>query len=107
MLDAYFNALVVEALHWEGETNVVAVHDSWFVPAVHLYVDRAGGCAGAELVERAIADAGREWLNGIGGVYGWLADATLGTPHRRFAREIRQRWRRRITEQRWPRFTAS
>jgi hypothetical protein len=31
-LDAYFNALVLEALHWEGETNVVAVHDSWFVP---------------------------------------------------------------------------
>jgi hypothetical protein len=104
-LDAFFNALVLEELHWEGETNVVAVHDSWFVPAIHIYNDRAR--LGTALVERCIEHAGREWLEGIGTVYGWLMDATLGTPYRRFARELRRAWWKRVIEQRWPKFTAS
>jgi len=31
-LDAYFNALVIEELRDEGAENIVAIHDSWFVP---------------------------------------------------------------------------
>ena len=38
---------------------------------------------------------------------GLFVDATLGTPYRRFAREIRRAWYRRIADQRWPKFTAS
>jgi len=105
-LDAYFNALVLEGLHGEGETNVVAIHDSWFVPEICVNVD--GDCvAGSALVASCIERAGRTWLEGIGTVYGWFVDATLGTPYRRFARQIRRAWYRRIADQRWPTFTAS
>jgi len=108
-LDAYFNALVLMDLHGEGERNVVAIHDSWFVPAIHLDPESGFTWArpGAELVERSIRWAGQSWLEGIGSVYGWFVDATLGTPYRRFAREIRRAWYRRIADQRWPKFTAS
>ncbi len=110
-MDAYFNALVLEDLHGRGVTQIVAVHDGWFVPETIVMGRGEEGepmlGPGAQLLEHAIEHVGREWLEGIGGVYGWLADATLGTPHRRFAREIRQRWRRRIAEQRWPQFTAT
>jgi hypothetical protein len=110
-LDAYFNALVLEGLHAEGETNVIAVHDSWFVPEIHpeIHLDRHRDqfTSGAELVEYCIEQAGKEWLEGIGSVYGWFMDATRGTPYRRFARELRRAWCKRVTERRWPKFTAS
>jgi len=111
-LDAFFNALVLENLHAEGERDVVAIHDSWFVPAVHeLDSVRPDGRKelepGSELVARSIELAGQDWLEGIGSVYGWFVDATLGTPYRRFARQIRRAWYRRIADQRWPKFTAS
>jgi hypothetical protein len=108
-LDAFFNALVLEDLHWEGETNVVAIHDSWLVPLVYL-VPESGYTQhrlGSELVARCIEYAGRPWLEGIGSVYGWFVDATLGTPYRRFARELRRAWCKRVAEKRWPKFTAS
>jgi hypothetical protein len=107
-LDAFFNALVLEGLNREGETNVVAVHDSWFVPLVHIYPTRPReSWSGEQLVEHCIENAGRPWLEGIGSVYGWFVDATLGTPYRRFARELRRAWCARVAEKRWPRFTAS
>ena len=105
-LDAFFNALVLEGLHAEGETNVVAIHDSWFVPQLHV-IGPGRYVAGQELAAGCIEKAGRAWLEGIGSVYGWFVDATLGTPYRRFAREIRRAWYRRIADQRWPKFTAS
>jgi hypothetical protein len=104
-LDALFDALVLENLHEEGERDVVAIHDSWFVPAVH---EQDGELeSGYELVARSIELAGQSWLEGSGSVYGWFVDATLGTPYRRFARELRRAWCKRVTEQRWPKFTAS
>jgi hypothetical protein len=106
MVDAFFNALVLEGLHDEGETNVVAVHDSWFVPLVCTRVGGPSG-SGAALVERRIEQAGRCWLENIGSVYGWFVDATLGTPYRLFARELRRAWYKRVAEERWPKFTAS
>jgi hypothetical protein len=106
-LDAFFNALVLEALHREGETNVVAIHDSWFVPMIHINAAGFGGELGSKLVARCIEQAGHPWLEGIGGVYGWFADATLGTPHRRFARKLRLAWRKRVKDGLWPKFTAT
>jgi hypothetical protein len=71
------------------------------------YPDGRPVAVGEKVLDAAIADAGQEWLEGIGGVYSWLADATIGTPHRGFAREIRKRWRRRVAAGDWPRFTAA
>ena len=82
---------------------------SWFVPAIHL-VPESGFTqtqAGSEFVADCIRHAGRYWLEGIGSVYGWFVDATLGTPYRRFAHELRRAWCKRVTEKRWPKFTAS
>ena len=104
-LDAFFNALVLEGLHREGVTNVVAIHDSWFVPALCVSAD-GDYVTGPELVASCIEEAGRPWLEGIGTVYGWFADVTLGTPYRRFARELRRAWCRRVADHGWPMFTA-
>src|SRR5262249_61728281 len=42
-LDTYFNALVLMELSGEfGVRNVVAIHDSWFVPGVHNHYDMPG-----------------------------------------------------------------
>ena len=106
-LDAYFNALVLQRLYKAGLTNVVAIHDSWFVPLVVSYPDGRPWAAGEKVLQDAIVDAGREWLEGIGSVYRWLADETLGTPHRAFARDIRKRWRERVAIGDSPRFAAS
>jgi hypothetical protein len=62
---------------------------------------------GERLLRDAITEAGQEWFEGIGSVYGWFADALLGTRHRKFARERRQSWRRRVVDHCWPKFTAS
>jgi hypothetical protein len=113
-LDAYFNALVLSHLRWECLDNVVANHDSWIVPVFHLYVDRPGGCLGKELLDEALEQAGRDWLclktsfsPGIGGVYDWLVGTLTGSPYEDLATSARDRWRQRVAEQRWPRFTAS
>jgi hypothetical protein len=111
-IDAFFNALVLEDLHAKGVANVVAVHDSWFIPDFHHQYDPDDYEASfpadtAAFLESCITRAGRPWLEGIGSVYGWFVDATRGTPYRRFARELRRVWYKRVAEERWPNFTAS
>jgi hypothetical protein len=114
-LDAYFNALVLAYLGWECLHNVVAIHDSWIIPAFHLYVDRPGGCLGSELLGRALDAASRDWLcaktplsPGIGVVYEWFVSALTGSPYEDLATSARDRWRQRVDDwHRWPKFTAS
>jgi len=84
----------------------VAIHDSWFVPLVVYYPAGRAVAVGEKVLQSAIADAGQEWLEGLGDVYGWFADQTLGTPHRKLARGVRQCWRRRVSAGRWPIFTT-
>jgi hypothetical protein len=112
-LDAYFNALVLTYLGWECLDNFVAIHDSWIVPLFHLYVDQPGGCSGSELLGRALDDASRDWLcatttlsSGLGGVYEWFVGALTGSPYEDLATGARDRWRQRLAEGRWPKFTA-
>jgi hypothetical protein len=113
-LDGYFNALVLTYLSEQCLDNVVAVHDSWIIPVFHLYVDRPGGCSGSELLGRALEDASLDWLSaktslspGIGVVYEWFVSALTGSPYEDLATGARDRWRRRVAEQRWPRFMAN
>jgi hypothetical protein len=40
-------------------------------------------------------------------IHDQLAAALSGSPHERFALDIRERWRERVDAERWPRFTAS
>ena len=40
-------------------------------------------------------------------VYDWFVKALTGTEYEGFAVEVRDRWRRRVAEKRWPHFTAS
>jgi hypothetical protein len=134
-LDAYFNALVLEYLAGRGLTQIIAVHDGWFVPAsveADLYDDDGVPLSGAQVLAHAITYVGAEWLSGVGRipdpdkllryftavppdetrpglavVYDWFADSLKGSPYDTFACEVRDRWRRRVPEQRWPQFTAS
>jgi hypothetical protein len=146
-LDAYFNALVIEELRGEGAENIVAIHDSWFVPRFVLYWDRPGHQAGEQALERAIQHAGRDWIHdnrispeavlldklssgpldefleglregtarsvrdhksmpGIQSVYVWFVDQLTGSPYEEFARRVYDRWQRRVSEGRYPQFTA-
>jgi len=134
-LDAYFNALVLEYLAGRGLAQTIAVHDGWFVPAsveANLYDDDGVPMSGAQVLAHAIAYVGAEWLSGVGRipdddkpfryfatvppdenrpgltvVYDWFAESLKGSSYEGFASEVRDRWRRRVTEERWPQFTAS
>jgi len=44
---------------------------------------------------------------GLRVVYDWFVNSLKGSPYEAFAIEIRDRWRKRVAEKRWPRFTAS
>jgi len=56
-LEAFFNSLVLERLHQNGETNVVGIHDSWFVPAICVDAD-GDYVVGPKLVASCIDEAG-------------------------------------------------
>jgi len=135
MTDAYFNALVLEYLAARGLTQIIAVHDGWFVPAsveTDLRDDDGVPFSGAQVLAHAIEYAGQEWLSGVGRipdldkplryfttvppdetrpglavVYDWFADSLKGSPYHDFALQIRSRWHERVAADRWPRFTAS
>jgi hypothetical protein len=128
MLDAYFNALVLEFLGFSSIENIVAVHDGWFVPE---YVDTGSGVSGRKILENLIHTAGQLWLAdgadrtwdpawasvdkpfvrpsgpGLSAVYDQFATALAGSPYENFALQIRAHWRARVAARRWPRFTAS
>jgi hypothetical protein len=134
-LDAYFNALVLEYLDGCGVTQVVAVHDGWFVPwqvRTDLRDDESMPLSGAQILERAIEYVGQEWLSGVrrvpdpdkplryyttvppdetrpglGVVYDWFVGALKSSPYEDFALEVRTRWRKRVADKRWPQFAAS
>ena len=134
-LDAYFNALVLEYLAGRGLTQIIAVHDGWFVPAsfeADLYDDDGVPLSGAQVLAHAITYVGAEWLSGVGRVpdpdkplryfttvppdetrpglavvYDRFVESLKGSPYEAFACEVRDRWRWRVADQRWPEFTAS
>jgi hypothetical protein len=114
-LDAYLSSLVIEGLCAEvGVTNVIALHDAWLVgerlPARHLNPELGLIVPGEVVLERALAQAGKKWLLGLGVVYDRLiyylgGNLTFGP----FVRDIKSRWQARVDArpQRWPRFLAS
>ena len=70
-LDAYFNALVLEYLHYIGVDEIIAVHDAWFVPReveTILQDDDTGAFSGSAVLDWAIDYVGQEWLSGVGRV---------------------------------------
>jgi hypothetical protein len=135
MMDAYFSALVLEYLTGRGVTEIIAVHDGWFVAAsveAGLYDDDGVPLSGGQLLAHSITYVGAEWLSGVrripdtdkplryfttvpqdgtrpglSVVYDWFADSLKASPYETFACEVRARWRRRVVEERWPEFTAS
>jgi hypothetical protein len=88
--------------------------------------------SGDAFLKRAINYVGQEWLSGVGRipdldkplryftavppnevrpglgvVYDWFANSLRGSPYEAFGSEVRERWRRRVADERWPQFTAS
>jgi hypothetical protein len=112
MMDAYFNALVLEYLASHDVTQVIAVHDGWFVPADFDVEgtnpeDFAWYSRGRRVVEEAITSVGQEWLLGLRDLYGWFVDSLKGSQYEAYAIEVRDRWERRVAAKRWPNFTVS
>jgi hypothetical protein len=109
MLDAFFSGLVIQGLRAEGITDIIATHDSWFVPETFQPAGSARGHvrSGQEMLELVIWESGADWLVGLQDVYDRLVyylgdDPTFGD----FIHGIRSRWERRVQEQRWPRFVV-
>jgi hypothetical protein len=95
-LDAFFAGLVIERLAAHGVSDVVSLHDCWLVPAGAL-----------PALEVAIADAGQEWLRGLGPVYDRLLHYLGDDPdYGPFVREIRDQWVERVRQERWPQFSV-
>ena len=111
-MDAYFNALVLEYLAREDVTQVIAVHDGWFVPQDFDVEgtnpdDFAWYSRGRRVVEEAITSVGQEWLLGLRDLYGWFVDSLKGSQYEAYAIEVRDRWERRVAAKRWPNFTVN
>jgi hypothetical protein len=84
--------------------------DSWLLPDfIEAYGSKSEffEISGEDFLGQAIQYVGRECLSGIGGFYDWFLSALTGSPNENLASGARDRWRRRVAEQRWPRFTAS
>jgi hypothetical protein len=100
LMDAFFNALVIEALDRDGITDFVALHDSWLMAVRHAV-------PGAQLrgaFRGAITNAGQPWLEGLGPIYAGLADYLKGTEFEPWIRRLQARWKRRVRAQQWPDF---
>lgn len=101
-LDALFSAYVMAELKKDGVPAFVGIHDCW---AVADTVERPGRAPerGYAVLERAIERAGEPWLRALGPVYDWMADHL--EPRGRYE-GLREAWRQRVAEQRWPHFLA-
>jgi hypothetical protein len=96
-MDSAFASFVVEELHAAGVRDVVSVHDCWMVAAD----------AGPAL-ERAIEAAGDPWLRSLGPIYDAMRRVLGDDPV--FGPKVagwKRQWKRRVREQRWPRFLVS
>ena len=87
--DTYLNALVIQRLHDMGAENIVAIHDSWFVPSFVRYFDRDGVPPGRQALEIAIQDAGRDWLEDHRD--GWVLSELPADPALRYVVAARRR----------------
>jgi hypothetical protein len=108
MLDAYFSSLVLERLQAGGISDVVALHDAWLVPeTLPVPDDPEAVYDGKAALGRAIEEAGKPWLMGLGGVYDqFVADLGQDPTFGPFVHEIRDRWRTRVKAQGWPQFRS-
>ncbi len=108
LLDATFSSMVLEGLHQEGITDVIALHDAWLVPK--RLPDTGGSSAGLDgraALGYAIKTAGEPWLRSLGAVYDDLiahlgTDPTFGP----FVKEIRARWHARVEDKNWPKLLS-
>jgi len=109
LLDALFNALVVQALERAGVVDFIALHDCWLVPAV-VTQDEAENGVGREdwhsqkVLLAAIEQAGRAWLERLGPMYAGLVDALRGTEFEPWMRRLQTEWEQRVREEKWPDF---
>jgi len=102
---------------WVGAAGIqlVAIHDSWFLPEflpldfeTWRYVgDVEDTRSGAAALLYVIEGAGQEWLKGLRDVYDWFVTALTGSPYENLATSASERWRQRVFERHWPKFTAS
>jgi hypothetical protein len=108
MLDAYFASLVIEQLAARGVRDFVSIHDGWLVPEYIRDLRRDGGwLRGMTVLDDCLAAAGREWLQGLGVVYGRLGHYLANdTSYGEAVRGWEARWRARLDAGRWPTFAA-
>jgi hypothetical protein len=101
MLDALFAALVIRELHSRGITNLVSIHDAWYIPATPD--------AEADLRE-ALRAAGEPWLRALDQVYGHLEAYLKPSPDPEWwdmLVEARRNWATRVATGQWPAFAVS
>jgi hypothetical protein len=109
LLDALFNALVVQALERAGVVDFIALHDCWLVPEVITQYEAENGVGredwhSQEVLRAAIEQAGRAWLERLGPIYAGLVDALQGTEFEPWMRRLQAEWEQRVRDEKWPDF---
>jgi len=101
MLDGLFAAYVIRELRRRGVTNLVSIHDSWYIPAIP---------DARTVLEDALVAAGEPWLRALVGVYQLLEVYLKPSPDPEWWNmlvEARRSWKDREQRQEWPRFLVA
>jgi len=105
LLDAFFNALVIQGLEGAGIVDFVALHDCWSVPIIPP-LDPEDMPPHQQALRDVIEEASRVWLEGLGGVYVRLLDYLTGTEFEPWIRRRQAQWEQRVREKKWPDFSV-
>jgi hypothetical protein len=99
-LDSAFSGLVVEGLHRRGVKDIVALFDCWLIPS-HFLSEYEGN---PYLFDEVIAEAGAAWLPMLGPIYDALLEYKETASEPEWMESLREAWRERVKEGRWPQF---
>jgi hypothetical protein len=105
LLDAFFNALVIRGLERAGIVDFVALHDCWSVPIIPP-PDPDDMPPHQQALRDVIEEAGRVWLEGLGGVYARLVDYLTDTEFEPWVHRLQAQWEQRVREKKWPDFSV-
>jgi hypothetical protein len=104
LLDAFFSALVVQALERKGVADIVALHDCWLISVEMKTPEDVDDPPHEYVLQSVLEGAGRTWLERLGHLYTGLVDALRGTEFEPWMRRLQAQWDQRVREEKWPDF---
>jgi hypothetical protein len=90
--DAAFNGFVMMNLII-ADVPVIAINDAWLTAASQ-----------AHRLDQAVRDAGEPWMRSLGPIYDALLKYPVDAKERRWMRDLKRRWAKRLDAGAWPVF---